>query len=61
MQKPHVLALLETHISGTRADAVREHIGLEGRFRMKAQRFQGGIWIFWDSSEVHMTVMEAHR
>ena len=37
MQKPQVLALLETHVSGIRADIVCERIGLQNRFRMKAQ------------------------
>ncbi|KAJ8439331.1 hypothetical protein Cgig2_022468 [Carnegiea gigantea] len=41
MQRPHILALLETHVIGPRADVVREQIGFQGRFRMEARGFQG--------------------
>ncbi|KAJ8428423.1 hypothetical protein Cgig2_003125 [Carnegiea gigantea] len=60
VHKPHVLALLKTHVSGTRADTVCEHIGLQGHFRMEAQGFQGRIWIFWDTSKVRLSVVQVH-
>ena len=43
MQPPNILALVETHISGPKAQAVCDKIGFEGCFRVEAQGFQGRI------------------
>ncbi|KAJ8441388.1 hypothetical protein Cgig2_009096 [Carnegiea gigantea] len=41
------IALLETRISGERADEVCNNIGFDGKFRIEAQGFSRGIWMFW--------------
>jgi len=46
--KPSIVVLLETHISGTRADTVCRKLGFQGCFRVEAQGFSGGIWLLWD-------------
>ena len=43
MQQPHILALLETHINGNRAQEVCNKIGYHGQYRVEAQGFQGSI------------------
>jgi len=47
MQHPQIIVLLETHISGARADEVCQKIGVQGHFRVEGQGHQGGIWILW--------------
>ena len=58
--KPAIIAILETHISGKRADEVCNNIGFQGRYRVEARGFQGGIWVLWDTSEVSLNVLKAH-
>lgn len=42
-----ILVLIETRISGDRADEVSRRIGFSSSTRMEAQGFSGGIWVFW--------------
>ena len=58
--RPAIIALLETHISGRRADDVCNRIGLQGRYRVEAQGFMGGIWILWDTSVLQVNILVAH-
>ena len=55
--KPQVLAILETHISGNRADEVCQRSGFDIWHRVEAQGFQGGIWLLWDSLEFAIEVV----
>lgn len=44
LHKPHILAVLETHISGDRADEICRRSGFDKWYRVEAQGFQGDIW-----------------
>ncbi|XP_028797607.1 uncharacterized protein LOC114753107 [Neltuma alba] len=46
-----VLCLLETRISGERADNVVRHLGFNNWLRLEATGFAGGIWVLWDESQ----------
>lgn len=46
VNKPTIMALVETHISGETATKICEKIGFSGQFRIDAQGFSGGIWLF---------------
>jgi len=43
VHKPRIIALVEMHISGARAQAIYERICFNKSIRMEAQGFQGGI------------------
>jgi len=60
LHKPSIIALLETHISGTRADEVCRKLGLQGCFRVEAQGFGGGIWILWDTATIQIQLIKSH-
>jgi len=45
IKQPHILTLLEMHISGPKADEGCNKIGYQVRYRVDAQGFQGSIWI----------------
>ncbi|GMI67469.1 hypothetical protein HRI_000416200 [Hibiscus trionum] len=47
--KPSIVALLETRISGQRADSIVSRLGFQFSFRVEAQGFSGGIWLLWNS------------
>ncbi|KAL8141547.1 LOW QUALITY PROTEIN: hypothetical protein V2J09_014579 [Rumex salicifolius] len=49
---PRAIAIVETHISDSRAEEVFHSIGFDGCRRMEAQGFAGGIWLFWRTAEV---------
>ena len=59
MQRPHILVLLETHISGAKADKVCNKIGLSGQYRVDARGQSGGIWVLWADDLLHLTVRES--
>lgn len=61
VQQPHILALLETHISGNKAREDCNKIGYYVQCRVEAQGFQGGIWVLWDTNEVSLTPVKAHQ
>ncbi|KAJ8451520.1 hypothetical protein Cgig2_018154 [Carnegiea gigantea] len=60
MQRPQIVVLLETHISGVRAEDVCRRIGFGGQYRVDARGFQGGIWVLWLDHQVHLNLTEAH-
>ena len=53
----YILVLLETRHSGTRADKVASKLGFDSLFRVDADGFAGGIWIFWDSAYCKLKVL----
>jgi len=61
MHKPSIVALVETRISGTRAQEVCDRIGFRNCFRVEAQGFQGGIWVLWNSDEIGVEVINSHE
>ncbi|KAE8713139.1 hypothetical protein F3Y22_tig00110214pilonHSYRG00049 [Hibiscus syriacus] len=48
--KPKIIALMETHTSGTKADRIINNMGFNNSFRVKALGHSGGIWMLWDNS-----------
>ncbi|KAK9690736.1 hypothetical protein RND81_09G150600 [Saponaria officinalis] len=46
VNKPHVLALVETHISGASAQRICDKINFGGMTRVEAEGFSGVIWLF---------------
>ncbi|KAJ8447113.1 hypothetical protein Cgig2_022842 [Carnegiea gigantea] len=60
MQRPQIMALLETHVNGHRADDVCRKIGFRHHFHVQARGFCGGIWLLWTGEETHLRVLEAH-
>lgn len=47
VNKPTILVLVETHISGDKAQKICDKIGFSSHVRVDAQGFSGGIWMFW--------------
>lgn len=60
INKPNVLGLVETHVSGDKAQQICNRIGFSGQVRVEAQGFSGGIWLFWRKEEVDVTPIETH-
>ena len=60
LHNPPIIALLETHINGTRADEVCRKLGFQGCFRVDTQGFVGGIWILWDVATVQLQLIKSH-
>uniref|UniRef100_A0A803NEW3 Uncharacterized protein n=1 Tax=Chenopodium quinoa TaxID=63459 RepID=A0A803NEW3_CHEQI len=55
---PSILALVETHISGEQAQKICDRIGFSGQFRVEAQGFSGGIWLFLRQELIEVTVLD---
>lgn len=55
-----MLALVEPHISGETAQRVCDKIGFSGQFRVDAQGFSGGIWLFWRREIISVKVLGSH-
>ena len=45
-----IVVLVETSISGQRAVSVNSALGFNRVVRSDAVGFNGGIWLFWDST-----------
>ena len=58
---PSIIVLLETHVSGVRADEIYRRIGFLGCYRVEAHGHAGGIWVLWDVTAVHLQLLKAHR
>ena len=61
MHRPSVLALVESRISGTRAQSVCDKIVFINCFRIEAQGLQGGIWTLWNSEDIRFHVINSHE
>ncbi|KAH1055801.1 hypothetical protein J1N35_033866 [Gossypium stocksii] len=48
--KPDLIGLLETRVSGAKADSVIAKLGFKYSHRVEAEGFSGGIWIGWKNS-----------
>ncbi|KAK9706616.1 hypothetical protein RND81_07G139300 [Saponaria officinalis] len=60
VNKPHVLALVETHISGDTAQRVCDRINFSGKTRVDADGFRCGIWLFWQTESVSVNAIIHH-
>lgn len=59
--RPQIFALLEPRVSGSVADHVCRSIGWENWYRVEADGFSGGIWIFWRDDNVAVKVVHDHH
>ena len=60
INKPSVLVLVETHLSGEQAQKICDRIGFAGQKRVEAQGFSGGIWMLWDTQVVAINTYGSH-
>ncbi|KAE8661412.1 hypothetical protein F3Y22_tig00113725pilonHSYRG00162 [Hibiscus syriacus] len=49
-EQPNIITLMETHVSGSKADKIIKDMGYNSSFRVEAQGHSGGIWMLWDNS-----------
>ena len=57
--KPSIVAMVETRVSGPRAQNICDLVGFRNNFRVEARGFQGGIWVLWNSDELDIEVLTA--
>jgi len=57
--RPHIIALIETRISGVRAQITCDKISYRNCFRVEAQGLQGGIWVLWNADELEVKVLNS--
>jgi len=57
---PTIMVLVETKISGRQAEEVCKKIGFDGQFRVDAQGFSGGIWLFWKAQLVQIQILTSN-
>ncbi|KAL4358077.1 hypothetical protein AHAS_Ahas09G0250600 [Arachis hypogaea] len=55
------LCLLETHISGAKAENVAQKFGFPNWHLVEGCGFLGGIWLMWNGSFWDVHVIESHR
>lgn len=56
---PNLLCLLETRVSGIRADGIIANLGYLNSFRVKANGFAGGIWVCWNE-DLFVDILNIH-
>ncbi|XP_074283605.1 uncharacterized protein LOC141608145 [Silene latifolia] len=61
VNKPQVLALVETRISGETAQRVCDHINYGGKTKVDVEGFSGSIWLFWKPEEVSVVPIIHHN
>ena len=61
LQHSSIMALVETHLSGPRAQSVCDKIGFGGCFQEEARGFQGGIWVLWKPEDLDLRVIQSHE
>ncbi|KAG8479043.1 hypothetical protein CXB51_029683 [Gossypium anomalum] len=57
--KPDLIGLLETRVSGVKADSVIAKLSLDFLYRVEAVGFSGGIWIGWKNS-ISVEILRNH-
>ncbi|GMY33457.1 receptor like protein 30 [Fagus crenata] len=55
--RPSIAVLVETRISGHRAEDISSMLGFNRVYRSKAVGFRGGIWLLWNSGEVSLDIL----
>lgn len=59
--QPQILALLEPWASGIVADQVCSRIGWRRWYRVEANGFSWGIWIFWREERLEIKILHEHH
>ena len=54
---PAIVVLVETCISGQKAATFNTALGFDRVIRSDTVGFSGGIWLFWDFTQVHLDVL----
>ncbi|XP_057761117.1 uncharacterized protein LOC130981550 [Arachis stenosperma] len=57
----NMLCLLETHLSGPKANKIAKRFGFSDWFLEEGIGFSGGIWILWNSNFWNVEVLMSHR
>lgn len=60
VNKSTFMALVETHISGETAPKICDRITFSGQFRVEAQGFSCGIWLFWKKELISVRILNAY-
>lgn len=55
------MAVQEPRCSGTRAIATIKKLGFKYHIISDARGFAGGIWILWNSDDVHLSPLVLHE
>ncbi|KAA3481886.1 reverse transcriptase [Gossypium australe] len=58
--KPLIVAILETRVPSSKAKLAYSRVNLRGRHFVEAEGFSGGIWLFWDTDAVQVTILKSH-
>ncbi|XP_021737344.1 uncharacterized protein LOC110703873 [Chenopodium quinoa] len=61
VNKPNVIALVETHIGGAQAERIANIIRYNGHTRVDAQGFSSGIWVYWRRELVTVEPIHKHN
>ncbi|XP_021766706.1 uncharacterized protein LOC110731184 [Chenopodium quinoa] len=61
VNKPCVLALVETHMGGDHAQKIASILNYNGHTRVDAQGYSGGIWIYWKPELVKVDPITKHN
>ncbi|KAJ8420683.1 hypothetical protein Cgig2_017151 [Carnegiea gigantea] len=57
---PPILALVETKVSGSSAEAICRKLNFDGTYRVEAQRFREGIWLLWKTSIADLHLVKSN-
>jgi len=60
MHRPGIVALVETRISGPKAQTVCNRTGFRRSIRVEARGFSGGIWVLWNDVDLELEVINTH-
>nr|POE77222.1 receptor like protein 30 [Quercus suber] len=55
--RPTIAVIMETRISGTRAEEVSSSLGFNNVCRSDASGFSGGIWILWNAQDTDLDIL----
>nr|POE86178.1 hypothetical protein CFP56_07285 [Quercus suber] len=55
--RPDIVVIMETRISGQRAEDVNSSLGFNSVRRFDATGFRGGIWVFWNDNNVTLDIL----
>ncbi|RYR14447.1 hypothetical protein Ahy_B04g071026 [Arachis hypogaea] len=57
----NLCVLLETHVSGSKAEVIIRKLGFKSWCRSEAEGFAGGIWCLWNKKEWNIKPLEVHK
>ncbi|KAA3481745.1 reverse transcriptase [Gossypium australe] len=58
--KPLIVAILETRVPSPKANSAYTRLNLKGRHFVEAEGFSGGIWLFWDTDAIQVSILHSH-